>query len=107
MNVFVLASLREGISNTILEAMASGLPVIGTATGGNGELVEDDVTGKLVPPGDSQALAEALREYVADGAKRELHGKCARERACSLFSLSAMVDSYVRLYTAALQRAGT
>lgn len=106
MDVFVLGSLREGISNTILEAMASGLPVIATATGGNGELVENDITGKLVPPADPQALAAALRDYVTDTGKRERHGRNARERACSRFSLAAMVDSYLRLYTDALQRAG-
>ncbi len=106
MDVFVLGSLREGISNTILEAMASGLPVIATATGGNGELVEEGVTGKLVSPGDPRALARAIGGYVADAAQREQHGRNAREHAESRFSLSGMVENYRRLYGEALQRAG-
>ena len=106
MDVFVLGSLREGISNTILEAMASGLPVIATATGGNHELVVDGVTGRLVPPSDPDALADALESYVSDADTRERHGRSARKRACSQFSVSAMVDGYLRLYNNALQKAG-
>ncbi len=102
MHVFVLGSLREGISNTILEAMATGLPVIATDTGGNNELVEEGITGALVPPADPAALAAALRGYVADADKRKQHGQRARERACNLFSLAAMVDGYRRLYEDAL-----
>jgi sugar transferase (PEP-CTERM/EpsH1 system associated) len=105
MHVFVLGSLREGISNTILEAMASGLPVVATDTGGNGELVEEGVTGALVPPADPGALATALRGYVNDAEKRQQHGRKARERACNLFSLAAMVDGYRRLYEDALEGA--
>ncbi len=60
MDVFVLPSLAEGISNTVLEAMASGLPVVATAVGGNTELVEEGFNGSLVPVGDCQALAQAL-----------------------------------------------
>jgi sugar transferase (PEP-CTERM/EpsH1 system associated) len=108
MDVFVLGSLREGISNTILEAMATGLPIIATATatGGSRELIVDTVTGKLVPPGDSQALADAIQAYVADAAKRERHGRKARDSARQAFSISAMVDKYLRLYTDALQHSG-
>ena len=106
MDVFVLGSLREGISNTILEAMASGLPVIASATGGNLELIADGETGELVPSSDPKALADAISVYVSDAETRERHGRKARERACSRFSLSVMVDSYHRLYRDALQRAG-
>jgi len=106
MHVFVLGSLREGISNTILEAMASGLPVIAAATGGNGELVVDGVTGKLVPPGNPKALALAIQDYIGDADKREQQGSSARARADSTFSLSVMVDDYRRLYTESLQQAG-
>lgn len=102
MDVFVLGSLREGISNTILEAMASGLPVIATATGGNGELIESGETGALVPPGDSAALADAIAVYAADEDLRRAHGRRARERAATEFSIAAMVENYRRLYAAAL-----
>jgi sugar transferase (PEP-CTERM/EpsH1 system associated) len=98
MDVFVLGSLREGISNTVLEAMASGVPVIATATGGNGELIESGRTGELVPVGDAQALADAIRRYAADRQLRARHGKQARERAVAQFSLAGMVNNYRRLY---------
>jgi sugar transferase (PEP-CTERM/EpsH1 system associated) len=98
MDVFVLGSLREGISNTVLEAMASGVPVIATATGGNGELIESGQTGELVPVGDADALANAIRRYAADRELRARHGKRARERAVAQFSLDGMVDNYRRLY---------
>ncbi|MEX2123362.1 MAG: TIGR03088 family PEP-CTERM/XrtA system glycosyltransferase [Woeseia sp.] len=106
MDIFVLGSLREGISNTILEAMASGLPVIATATGGNLELIVEGETGKLVPSSDSKALADAINVYATDADTRRRHGKRARERACEQFSLAVMVNSYLRLYRDALHRAG-
>ena len=105
MDIFVLSSLREGISNTVLEAMASGLPVIATATGGNCELVVDGVTGRLVPSADSEALADAINVYLSDATIRERHGRNARERACRLFSITAMVDAYLRLYRDVLKEA--
>ena len=67
-DVFVLPSIAEGISNTILEAMATGLPVIATAVGGNPELVVDGKTGTLVPSGDPAAMAAAMRRYLDDRA---------------------------------------
>jgi sugar transferase (PEP-CTERM/EpsH1 system associated) len=105
MDLFVLGSLREGISNTILEAMATGLPVVATATGGNRELVTVGETGTLVPPGDSDALAEALGHYLLDEAARETQGRNAREAALSVYSLGTMVANYLDLYRQLLQRA--
>lgn len=102
MDVFVLGSLREGISNTILEAMASGLPVIATATGGNGEVIRNGETGALVPAGDSVALADAIGMYAVDEGLRREQGRQARERAVAEFSVAAMVENYRRLYAAAL-----
>ena len=96
-DVFVLPSLGEGISNTILEAMACGLPVIATDVGGNPELVTAD-TGILVPSADPAALAGALARYVADPALRRAHGRAARGRIETRFALSVMIERYHSLY---------
>ena len=106
MDIFVLGSWREGISNTILEAMACGLPIIATGTGGNAELVAAGESGTIVPPGDRAALADAIAVYAGDAALRARHGRAARERAVSQFSIAAMVASYGRLYGSALASAG-
>jgi glycosyltransferase involved in cell wall biosynthesis len=98
LDVFVLPSLAEGISNTILEAMASGLPVVATRTGGNPELVEDGETGTLVPPGDPDALADGMLTYVRQEAVRLQHGRRARQVALERFSLASMVERYAALY---------
>jgi sugar transferase (PEP-CTERM/EpsH1 system associated) len=98
LEVFVLPSLNEGISNTILEAMASGLPVIASAVGGNVELVEDGVNGRLFAPGDVAALAAILDEYVASPAMRATHSAAARRVALDRFSLAAMVEGYAGVY---------
>jgi len=97
LNMFVLPSLAEGISNTILEAMATGLPVVATDVGGNNELVEEGVTGNLVPAGDVDALARAIVVHV-DPSRAKGAGRAGRERVERLFSLDAMVASYARLY---------
>lgn len=99
MDVFALGSRREGISNTVLEAMASGLPVVATATGGNLELVRDGEAGRLVPPGDAAALAAALLAYVTDPQLRGAHGRRARQLAEHEYSLRTMVDAYAALYS--------
>jgi sugar transferase (PEP-CTERM/EpsH1 system associated) len=98
--VFVLPSHAEGISNTILEAMASGLPVIATDVGGNRELVADGETGFLVPPGDVAAMADRLVRYRDDQALRSRHARAARARAEARFSIGAMVAQYRQLYRA-------
>ena len=101
MDFYALGSRREGISNTVLEAMATGLPVIASATGGNLELVQPGMTGTLVPPGDPQALASALVAYATDVALRQSHSEAARARAESEYSLAGMVAAYRDLYRAA------
>jgi glycosyltransferase involved in cell wall biosynthesis len=104
--VFVLPSRAEGISNTILEAMASGLPVIATDVGGNAELVVHGVTGFLVPAGEPAAIAARLREYQGDPALAARHGSAGRQRAVEHFSLDGMVAAYRNLYRDGMRRAG-
>jgi sugar transferase (PEP-CTERM/EpsH1 system associated) len=99
-DVFALPSLAEGISNTVLEAMASGLPVVATRVGGNPELVEHGATGALVPPANPLVLAAALRCYVEDGTLRESHGAAARRRVIEHFTLERMAQAYRHLYGA-------
>ena len=98
LDCFVLPSLAEGISNTILEAMASGLPVVATRVGGNPELLEDGLDGRLVPPGNPDALAEAIVGYFADAPLARRHARAARAAAEGRFSLDRMVADYVALY---------
>jgi sugar transferase (PEP-CTERM/EpsH1 system associated) len=105
MDLFVLGSLREGISNTILEAMATGLPVIASATGGNPELIVAGETGALVPPGDSAGVAAAIDAYARDPALCARHGRAARARAVAEFSIAAMLAGYQRLYDHTLAEA--
>ena len=102
LDLFVLGSMREGISNTILEAMATGLPVIATRTGGNVELVTPGETGELVAAQDPTALARGIGIYVRDGTLRLYHGRAARERVESRFSLGGMIDNYRAVYEGAL-----
>jgi glycosyltransferase involved in cell wall biosynthesis len=97
-DVFVLPSLAEGISNTILEAMATGLPVLATRVGGNEELVAEGHTGALVAAGDVEALAQGLVNGCADADHTRSLGAAGRQRVVDKFSLPAMVDAYKGLY---------
>ncbi len=98
MDLFVLPSLGEGISNTILEAMARGLPVIATAVGGNPELVEDGHTGTLVPVSDTGALTQALLNYFRNDGLRKAHGQAGLEKIERQFSIPAMARGYAAVY---------
>ena len=98
MDLFVLPSLNEGISNTILEAMATGLPVLASAAGGNVELVDDGVTGGLFPAGDVPALAALIERHLENAELRQREGAAARAKAEGRFSLPAMVRAYQAVY---------
>ncbi|MBT8444157.1 MAG: glycosyltransferase, partial [Gammaproteobacteria bacterium] len=103
LDVFALTSLNEGISNTILEAMATGLPVVATNVGGNPELVDDGSTGFLVPVADVECLSETLGRYLSDPSLRRRQGQQARDKAVRRYSLDAMVDGYVTIYDELMQ----
>ena len=98
LHLFVLPSLAEGISNTILEAMASALPVLATAVGGNADLVADGITGHIVPAADPQAMARALVVLASDPATARSMGAAGRQRVLARFSMQAMVATYQNMY---------
>jgi glycosyltransferase involved in cell wall biosynthesis len=97
-DVFVLSSLSEGLSNTILEAMSTGLPVVATRVGGADELVDDGRTGVLVPPAQPDALATALASLIDDPAARRTMGAAGRLKAEREFSIARMAADYEALY---------
>ena len=100
-SLFVLPSKGEGISNTILEAMASGLPVVATRVGGNPELVEHGQTGFLVEHGDIKSLSDSMLRYVEDRQLLMQHGDAGKRRVHEYFDLKVMVSRYDELYTQA------
>jgi sugar transferase (PEP-CTERM/EpsH1 system associated) len=104
MDLFVLPSLREGISNTILEAMAAGLPVVATRVGGNPELVDVGNTGDLVPHSDPVSMARAIDRYFREPKKAVQHGTEGRRTVERRFSMEGMVEGYLKTYDAVVNR---
>lgn len=98
MDVFVLPSLMEGMSNTLLEAMATGLPVVATDVGGNPEILADSSCGYLFQPGDIFGLTNKLSGLLRNRGMRERFGCEARARAHEVFSLEAMLERYRQFY---------
>jgi glycosyltransferase involved in cell wall biosynthesis len=96
--LFVLSSISEGVSLTLLEAMATGLAVVATKVGGNPEVVVDGETGLLVPPRDPAALAAALLRLRRDTGERTRMGQAGRERVEEHFDVRRMVANYESLY---------
>ena len=97
-DIFVLPSYSEGLSNALMEAMASGCACIATHTGGNAYLIEDGVSGLLFPPGDREALRGHLRALIKDSEKRSLLGHAARKRIEEAYSTRVAGEKYATLF---------
>jgi glycosyltransferase involved in cell wall biosynthesis len=106
MDAFVLPSLSESCSNSLMEAMAMGLPVIASNVGGNPELVVDGISGLLVPPGDPPRLAQAMAQLMDNPALAAALGTQAAARIRTEFTLPRMLAGIESLYAAALSRNG-
>jgi glycosyltransferase involved in cell wall biosynthesis len=105
LHLFALPSLAEGMCNTILEAMASALPVIATAVGGNVHLVVPGLTGLLVDAGSAEPLALQLIKMAAQPELAQSMGQAGRQRVLEKFSLQSMVATYATVYDQQLLRA--
>ncbi len=105
-DIFVLSSRWEGLPYAIIEAMMAGLLVVATKVGGVPELIEDGVTGFLVPPENSDALAKALQKLIADSKLRQRMGKNEREKAIRKFTLSRMLWETEKVYWKVLELNG-
>jgi glycosyltransferase involved in cell wall biosynthesis len=103
-SVSVLPSLSEGLSNTLLESMAAGVPAVATTVGGNPELIEDGSSGLLVPPRDAGALARAMVAILGDRDLARTLGEEAKRRVVEHFSLERMVRETEDLYLGLLER---
>ena len=97
-DISVMSSLKEGMSNTILESMAAGKPLVATTVGGNVELIRDGETGFLVPPRDPAALATAIQRLLNDPPRAQAMGQQAKARISELFSVDTMVAATQQLY---------
>jgi glycosyltransferase involved in cell wall biosynthesis len=100
-SLFVLPSISEGVSLTLLEAMARGLPVVATRVGGTPEVVVDAETGLLVPPRDPAALANAIVQVASDCERARQLGEAGRRRVERHFDIRRMVADYEGLYVGA------
>lgn len=98
-DIYVLPALkREGLPKTVIEAMAHGVPPVVTDAGGSPELIEANVSGVKVPPGDAKAIADAALELYADAERRTLMGQAARKRLQEQFHVSTTVTRTFQLY---------
>lgn len=101
---FVMSSAWEGLPLVLIEASATGLPIVATQVGGNGEIVADDQTGFLIPPKDSEALASAMDRMVAlDASRRRQMGLAARQRAEEYYGIDKVLSKWENIYEQLLQ----
>lgn len=98
----VLASRSEGFPNVVLEAMAAGLPVVATQVGGIPEIIEDGLSGLLVPPRDHRAIAEAVLRVMLDPVLAARLGRAGRQRVRTHFSFDRLIAETEKLYATAL-----
>jgi len=105
MDLFLLTSLFEGLPRTVLQAMAASVPVVATDTGGVAEVIADGETGRLVPPGDPVAAADAVVSLAADEQTRLRFARSARSRLGAEFDIRLMVRDLEHLYDDILSRA--
>lgn len=103
-DIFAMSSIAEGTPGSALEAMCAGLPVVGTRVGGLPEVIEEGVTGALVPASDPAAMAAALERYALDPALRAAHGEAGRMRVHRKYNMAAMVAAYQSLYDSLCER---
>jgi colanic acid/amylovoran biosynthesis glycosyltransferase len=101
-DVFLLTSLAEGVSNSVLEAMAMEVPVVATDVGGMSELVRDGIDGYLVPPCDDKAMAERLERLFNDAQRRRQMGLSGRERVIESFNLDSYLSRFISCYESIL-----
>jgi glycosyltransferase involved in cell wall biosynthesis len=97
-DVFAMSSVTEGLGTSILDAMACSVPVVATAAGGIPEIVDDGVTGVLVPPRDHRALAAALKRLLADAPLRRQMALAGFDRVRQRFTVERMVDETAAVY---------
>ena len=94
----VLPSEAEGLPNSVLEAMAAGLPVVATCVGGSSEVIIDGVNGLLVPPGDGQALAEAILRILQDSTLARRLAQAGQQRVRTHFGFDRLIGELEKLY---------
>ena len=104
LDVSVMPSLNEALSNVVLESMAAGAPTVATRVGGTPEAVVDGVTGVLIPPADSAAIADAIVHLLNDAPLARHLGRAARARVADHFSVRRMVHATEDLYVELLER---
>ena len=100
-DIFVLPSISEGMSNTLLEAMGAGIAVVASDVGGNPEIVNDGIDGLLFPSGNVEALASQLQSLLTNADRRAQLARGGRERVLHSFTIDAMISRYETLYESA------